>query len=57
MKDTFGAMSVDVKFCFHDVFSNLLFSVLRVPFPETWYGDEEIASKEKHSLEILKCHY
>ncbi|MGL9732874.1 MAG: adenosylmethionine--8-amino-7-oxononanoate transaminase [Wolbachia sp.] len=52
--DTFGAMSVGVKSGFHDVFSNLLFSVLTVPFPETWDGDEEIASKEGHSLEVLE---
>ncbi|BAP00143.1 adenosylmethionine--8-amino-7-oxononanoate transaminase [Wolbachia endosymbiont of Cimex lectularius] len=54
--DTFGAMSVGVKSGFHDAFSNLLFSVLTVPFPETWDGDEEIASKEKHSLEVLEGH-
>lgn len=54
--DTFGAMSVGVKSGFHDAFSNLLFSVLTVPFPGTWNGDEEIASKEKHSLEVLEGH-
>ncbi|MGL9725285.1 MAG: adenosylmethionine--8-amino-7-oxononanoate transaminase [Wolbachia sp.] len=52
--DTFGAMSVGVKSGFHDTFSNLLFSVLTVPFPETWDEDEGIENKEKHSLEVLE---
>ncbi|WP_168464638.1 adenosylmethionine--8-amino-7-oxononanoate transaminase [Wolbachia endosymbiont of Ctenocephalides felis wCfeT] len=54
--DTFGAMSVGAKSGFHDVFSNLLFSVLTIPFPETWSGDEEIENKEKYSLEVLENH-
>lgn len=54
--DTFGAMSVGVKSGFHDAFSNLLFSVLTVPFPETWDGDEEIENKEEHSLKVLEGH-
>ncbi|WP_250295912.1 adenosylmethionine--8-amino-7-oxononanoate transaminase [Wolbachia endosymbiont of Oedothorax gibbosus] len=54
--DTFGAMSVGAKSGFHDAFSNLLFSVLTVPFPETWDEDEEIENKEKHSLKVLEGH-
>ncbi|GFQ99998.1 adenosylmethionine-8-amino-7-oxononanoate aminotransferase [Trichonephila clavata] len=54
--DTFGAMSVGVKSGFHDAFSNLLFSVLTVPFPETWDEDEEIENKEEHSLKVLEGH-
>ncbi|GFR17235.1 adenosylmethionine-8-amino-7-oxononanoate aminotransferase [Trichonephila clavata] len=54
--DTFGAMSVGAKSGFHDAFSNLLFSVLTIPFPETWYGDEKIENKERHSLEVLEGH-
>ncbi|MDX5526832.1 MAG: adenosylmethionine--8-amino-7-oxononanoate transaminase [Wolbachia endosymbiont of Andrena nigroaenea] len=54
--DTFGAMSVGVKSGFHDAFSNLLFSVLTVPFPETWDEDEKIENKEEHSLKVLEGH-
>ncbi|WP_265021569.1 adenosylmethionine--8-amino-7-oxononanoate transaminase [Wolbachia endosymbiont (group A) of Icerya purchasi] len=54
--DTFGAMSVGVKSGFHDAFSNLLFSVLTIPFPETWDEDEEIENKEEHSLKVLEGH-
>ncbi|WP_241654112.1 adenosylmethionine--8-amino-7-oxononanoate transaminase [Wolbachia endosymbiont of Laodelphax striatellus] len=54
--DTFGAMSVGAKSGFHDTFSNLLFSVLTIPFPETWDEDEEIKNKERHSLEVLEGH-
>lgn len=52
--DTFGAMSVGVKSGFHDTFSNLLFSVLTIPFPETWDEDEEIENKEEYSLKVLE---
>ncbi|WP_353271355.1 adenosylmethionine--8-amino-7-oxononanoate transaminase [Wolbachia endosymbiont (group A) of Alloplasta piceator] len=52
--DTFGAMSVGAKSGFHDTFSNLLFSILTIPFPEIQDEDEEIENKEKHSLEVLE---
>ncbi|MDD9331550.1 MAG: adenosylmethionine--8-amino-7-oxononanoate transaminase [Wolbachia sp.] len=54
--DTFGAMSVGAKSGFHDAFLDLFFSVLTIPFPETWDGDEEIRSKETYALEVLESH-
>ncbi|GHM58899.1 MAG: adenosylmethionine--8-amino-7-oxononanoate aminotransferase BioA [Candidatus Mesenet longicola] len=54
--DTFGAMSVGAKSGFHNAFAKLLFSVLTVPFPETWNGDEEVENKEEHALEVLQNH-
>lgn len=54
--DTFGAMSVGAKSGFHNAFTKLLFSVLTVPFPETWDGDKEVESKEKHALKVLQNH-
>jgi len=54
--DTFGAMSVSASPGFHSTFSELLFSVLTVPFPETWYEDEEVESKETYALEVLDNH-
>ncbi|MBV0900098.1 MAG: adenosylmethionine--8-amino-7-oxononanoate transaminase [Wolbachia endosymbiont of Fragariocoptes setiger] len=54
--DTFGAMSVGTKSGFHVIFSELLFSVLTIPFPETWIGDQEVEKKETHALNILKSH-
>ncbi|MFQ3307744.1 MAG: adenosylmethionine-8-amino-7-oxononanoate aminotransferase [Candidatus Midichloriaceae bacterium] len=52
--DTFGAMSVSVNSGFHDVFKNLLFEVINIPFPETWDDDDDCQKKEEHSLDILK---
>ncbi|CAH0381912.1 unnamed protein product [Bemisia tabaci] len=54
--DTFGAMSVGVTSGFHDPFSRLFFSVLTIPFPETWIGDDQVENKENHALQILERH-
>lgn len=49
-------MSMSASPGFHSTFSELLFSVLTVPFPETWYEDEEVESKETYALEVLDNH-
>ncbi|CDG50084.1 adenosylmethionine--8-amino-7-oxononanoate transaminase [Cardinium endosymbiont of Bemisia tabaci] len=54
--DTFGAMSIGVKSGFHTLFSDLFFSVLTIPFPATWDGDEAIQNKEAYALEVLASH-
>ncbi|CCM10341.1 7,8-diaminopelargonic acid synthase [Cardinium endosymbiont cEper1 of Encarsia pergandiella] len=54
--DTFGAMSIGVKSGFHTLFSDLFFSVLTIPFPATWDGDEAMQSKEAYALEVLASH-
>lgn len=52
--DTFGAMSVGSTSGFHDPFAKLFFSVLTIPFPETWHEDDLIDHKENQALDILK---
>jgi adenosylmethionine-8-amino-7-oxononanoate aminotransferase len=52
--DTFGAMSVGAESAFTGVFGDLLFSVERLPFPETWIGDEGAAEREAGVLERLR---
>ena len=52
--DTFGAMSVGSPSSFSSVFSDLLFSVEHLPFPETWIGDSEVARREDTIVEALE---
>lgn len=52
--DTFGAMSVGFKSGFHDVFSDLLFDVLTIPYPATWDNDMDVEFKENNALKTLK---
>lgn len=51
--DTFGAMSVGARSLFSEVFTNLLFEVEFVPYPETWLGDEQVSAREAHTLNLL----
>ena len=51
--DTFGAMSVGKHCHFHDPFQNLLFDVISIPFPSTWYEDDHVLEKEKEALKCL----
>jgi len=53
--DTFGAMSVGGESAFTGVFGDLLFSVERVLFPDTWIGDEGAAEREAGVLERLEA--
>lgn len=50
--DTFGAMGVG-NTNYHTIFKNICFKSLVVPYPETWWGDENIAEKEKEALRTL----
>ena len=52
--DTIGAMSLSSPSVFTDFFRPLLFNVDIVPFPATFYGDEQQHEKETKSLEVLK---
>lgn len=51
--DTFGAMSVGQRSGFHDAFSNLLFKVFSIPYPDTWDEDVEVYTKETLALSVL----
>lgn len=52
--DTFGAMAVGAKSGFHDQFKDLFFTVLSVPYPDTWGGDDEVAEKELNAIKVLE---
>jgi adenosylmethionine-8-amino-7-oxononanoate aminotransferase len=52
--DTFGAMSVGAESPFTGVFGDLLFGVERIPFPDTWIGDNGVAQREAAILDRLR---
>jgi adenosylmethionine-8-amino-7-oxononanoate aminotransferase len=54
--DTFGAMAVGKKSGFHDVFKELFFQVISIPYPATWQEDDSVELKEKEALKILDFH-
>ncbi len=54
--DTFGAMSVGERNLFNAPFEKMLFPVKRVPWPEDWWGNEEIETHERLALTKLKNH-
>ncbi len=52
--DTFGAMAVGARNLFSEPFDPLLFPVARIPWPATWWDDEDIAKKEQTALNHLE---
>ena len=40
--DTFGAMSLGERNIFNSHFESMLFPVSRLPWPSTWWGDQEV---------------
>ncbi|MEB3219661.1 MAG: adenosylmethionine--8-amino-7-oxononanoate transaminase [Nostocales cyanobacterium 94392] len=52
--DTFGAMSVGSRSLFSQVFSDMLFEVDFLPFPETYIGDSCVEEREEKVLTIFK---
>ncbi|WP_338516255.1 adenosylmethionine--8-amino-7-oxononanoate transaminase [Candidatus Legionella polyplacis] len=52
--DTLGAMSVGITSKFHNNFKNLCFSVFSIPFPYTYFKDDDVDLKENNSIKILK---
>ncbi|HJN32516.1 MAG TPA: adenosylmethionine--8-amino-7-oxononanoate transaminase [Prochlorococcus sp.] len=54
--DTFGAMAVGERNLFSAPFDEMLFPVARVPWPATWWGDEEVETREQLALsELERC--
>ena len=51
--DTFGAMAVGERNIFSEPFDQMLFPVSRIPWPETWWGDENFENRENKVLEAL----
>jgi len=52
--DTFGAMSLGERNLFNAPFEKMLFPVSRVPWPATWWGDNNIDKKEEVVLAELE---
>ncbi len=52
--DTFGAMAVGERNLFNAPFEKMLFPVSRLPWPSTWWDDEDIEHKEKIVLDGLE---
>ncbi len=52
--DTFGAMSVGSRSLFSQVFSDMLFEVDFLPYPETYINDSDVEEKEQKVLTSLK---
>ena len=46
-------MAVGERNIFSEPFDQMLFPVSRVPWPETWWGDEDFERREKEVLETL----
>lgn len=52
--DTFGTMSAGSRSIFSAVFSDLLFQVETLSYPETYFKDPDIAAKEANAIAALK---
>ena len=52
--DTFGAMAVGKSSRFHDAFSDILFPVFTIPFPNTWLSDTTVQEREDGALSQLE---
>tara|TARA_Y100001968_G_scaffold214785_1_gene197595 strand:+ start:10829 stop:12142 length:1314 start_codon:yes stop_codon:yes gene_type:complete len=51
--DTFGAMALGERNLFNAPFEKMLFPVSRLPWPATWWDDEDVEDKEKVVLSNL----
>jgi len=52
--DTLGAMSAGDRSVFTEVFNDWLLSFHRIPYPQTWIGDEECLQKEIRILSQIQ---
>lgn len=52
--DTLGAMSTGARSIFNEAFNEWMFTVERVPYPETWIGDERQKAKESAVLAQIR---
>ncbi|WP_320676150.1 adenosylmethionine--8-amino-7-oxononanoate transaminase [Prochlorococcus sp. MIT 1300] len=52
--DTFGAMAVGERNLFNEAFEGLLFPVSRLPWPHTWWDDQNVENKEQLVLQQLE---
>ncbi len=53
--DTFGAMSVGAHCGYHDQFRSLFFESVAIPFPQTWWNDQEVQASEQAALAALEA--
>jgi adenosylmethionine-8-amino-7-oxononanoate aminotransferase len=49
-------MAAGSRSLFTEPYSDLLFDVVRVPYPETWIGDREVGEREAATLRRLASH-
>lgn len=54
--DTLAAMSVSQSSGFHDAFQPLFLSVESIPYPDTWFNDYSVISREQDSLSKLRSY-
>ncbi len=52
--DTFGAMSVGERNLFNEPFEKMLFPVRRIPWPATWWDDQEVEKREQETITKLE---
>ena len=52
--DTFGAMALGERNLFNAPFENMLFPVSRLPWPATWWEDDEVEQKEARVITQLE---
>jgi adenosylmethionine---8-amino-7-oxononanoate aminotransferase len=52
--DTLGAMSAGDRSVFTRVFSELMFEVEFLPYPETWIDDESVTQREDKIIDMLE---
>tara|TARA_Y100001968_G_scaffold333191_1_gene394624 strand:- start:2470 stop:3777 length:1308 start_codon:yes stop_codon:yes gene_type:complete len=52
--DTFGAMAIGERNIFNAPFEKMLFPVSRLPWPATWWEDQEVEKKENYVINQLK---
>ena len=52
--DTFGAMAVGARSLFSEPFDPLLFPVARIPWPATWWDDDQVEQNEQTALNQLE---
>ncbi|HLU03480.1 MAG TPA: adenosylmethionine--8-amino-7-oxononanoate transaminase [Advenella sp.] len=53
--DTVGAMSVGAHCGYHDQFRSLFFETVAIPFPATWWDDQEVQAREQAALATLEA--
>lgn len=54
--DTFGSMAIGMSSNFFKPFEDFCFEVLSLPYPHTWWDDEDIAEKEAATFAAIETY-